>query len=380
MKSWLVALALGVLFALSPAAADEEALTNQDLVKLTQAGLGPSVIVAKIASSQTAFDTSVEALVALSENEVAQEVLAAMLAAGSVEEEAPTTQSSAGPMQGAQADSSAATRSSPAASSAGVTEQPSFEAAPQPRAIPGSTFRERLSSGGEGPQMVVIPAGSFNMGCLSNDADCFDQQKPVHRVTIPRPFAASVHEVTFEDYDRFTHPNKVDDGGWGRGTRPVISVSWNDAKEYVDWLSAQTGGTYRLLSEAEWEYAARAGSTSKYSWGDAVGTNRANCDIEDCGDRFQYTAPVGSFGANAFGLYDMHGNVWEWVEGCWNGTYAGAPTDGSAWQRGDCANRVLRGGSWSGGARSLRSANRVGITAGVRNLDIGFRVARTLSP
>ena len=228
--------------------------------------------------------------------------------------------------------------------------------------------------------MVVIPAGSFRMGCLSNDYDCYDQEKPVHRVTIPRPFAVSVHEVTFEDYDRFTHPNKVDDEGWGRGRRPAINVSWNDAGEYVDWLSAQTGGTYRLLSEAEWEYAARAGSASKYSWGNAVGTNLANCDNAYCGDRFQYTAPVGSFGANAFGLYDMHGNVWEWVEGCWNGTYAGAPTDGSAWQRGDCANRVLRGGSWSGGARSLRSANRVGITAGVRNLDIGFRAARTLNP
>ena len=278
------------------------------------------------------------------------------------------------------ADSSATTRSSPASSSAGVTEQRSSEAASQPRAIPGSTFRERLSSGGEGPQMVVIPAGSFQMGCLSNDADCRDWQKPVHRVTIPRPVAVSVHEVTFEDYDRFTRPNKVDDEGWGRGRRPVINVSWNDAGEYLDWLSEQTGGTYRLLSEAEWEYAARAGSTSKYSWGDAVGTNRANCDAEDCGELFQYTTPVGSFGANAFGLYDMHGNVWEWVEGCWNGTYAGAPTDGSAWQRGDCANRVLRGGSWSGGARSLRSANRVGITAGVRNLDIGFRAARTLNP
>ena len=380
MKSWLVALALGVLFALAPAAADEEALTNEDVVKLTQAGLGPSVIVAKIVSSQTAFDTSVEALVALSENEVAQEVLAAMLAAGIVEEEAPTTQSSAGPMQGAPADSSAATRSSPASSSAGGTEQPSSGAAPQPRAIPGSTFRERLGSGGEGPEMVVIPAGSFRLGCLSNDADCRDDAKPVHRVTIPRPFAVSVHEVTFEDYDRFTHPNKVGDSGWGRGTRPVINVSWNDAREYVDWLSAQTGGTYRLLSEAEWEYAARAGSTTKYSWGDAVGTNRANCDIEDCGDRFQYTAPVGSFGANAFGLHDMHGNVYEWVEDCWNGSYAGAPTDGSAWRRGDCAKRVVRGGAWSSDPKSLRSTDRDRGTAGYRNSNFGFRVARTLSP
>ena len=379
MKTWMVALTLGILFALSPAAADEEALTNEDIVRLTQAGLGPSVIVAKIASSRTAFDTSVEALVELSENEVAQEVLEAMLAVANVAVQAATTQSRSGPMQGAPADSAAATASRPAASSADVSQQPASEAAPQPRAIPGSTFRERLSSGGEGPEMVVIPAGSFRMGCLSNDDDCFSDEKPVHRVTIPRPFAVSVHEVTFEDYDRFTHPNKVDDRGWGRGTRPVINVSWNDAGEYVDWLSAQTGGTYRLLSEAEWEYAARAGSTTKYSWGNAVGTNLANCDNADCGDRFQYTAPVGSFRANAFGLYDMHGNVYEWVEDCWNESYAGAPTDGSAWRRGDCAKRVVRGGSWFFYPRLLRSADRTRDTTGSR-VFIGFRVARTLSP
>ena len=380
MKTWMVALTLGILFALSPAAADEEALTNEDIVRLTQAGLGPSVIVAKIASSRTAFDTSVEALVELSENEVAQEVLEAMLAVANAVVQAPATQSTPDSMQGASTDSSTTSTTRPAASSAGVTEQRSSEAAPEPRAIPGSTFRERLSSGGESPEMVVIPAGSFRMGCLSNDADCRDWQKPVHRVTIPRPFAVSVHEVTFEDYDRFTHPNKVDDEGWGRGTRPVINVSWNDAGEYVDWLSAQTGGTYRLLSEAEWEYAARAGSTTKYSWGNAVGTNQANCSGELCGDRFDYTAPVGSFRANAFGLYDMHGNVWEWVEGCWNGTYAGAPTDGSAWRRGDCAKRVVRGGSWGNNPRALRSANRFRVTTGFRRYDFGFRVARTLSP
>ena len=380
MKTWLVALSLGLLFTLSPAAAEEEALTNEDIVKLTQAGLGPSVIVAKIASSQTAFDTSVEALVALSENEVAQEVLAAMLAVGNAVVQAPATQSTPDSMQGASTDSSTTTTIRPAASSAGVTEQRSSETAPQPRAIPGSTFRERLSSGGEGPEMVVIPAGSFRMGCLSNDSDCFAAEKPVHRVTIPRPFAVSVREVTFEHYDRFTHPNKVDDEGWGRGGRPVINVSWNDAGEYVDWLSAQTGGTYRLLSEAEWEYAARAGSTTKYSWGDAIGTNRANCWSDECGDRVISTAPVGSFRANAFGLYDMHGNVWEWLEDCLYGSYAGAPTDGSAWRRGDCAKRVMRGGSWSVSPRDLRSARRYRFPTGVRDNNIGFRVARTLSP
>ena len=366
MKSWLVVFTLGVLLALSPVAADVETLTNEDVVKLTQAGLGSSVIVAKIASSQTAFDTSVEALDALSENEVAQEVLAAMLAAGSVEEEVPTTQSSAGPIQGAPADSSAATRSSPASSSAGGTERPSSGAAPQPKAIPVGPFRETLRGGGEGPEMVVIPGGSFRMGCLSNDSDCFDDEKPVHPVTIARPFAVSVHEVTFEDYDRFTYPNKVDDEGWGRGRRPVINVSWDDAKEYVTWLSSETGAEYRLLSEAEWEYAARAGSTMKYSWGNTIGTNRANCYVEFCGDSWEYTAPVGSFAPNAFGLYDMHGNVWEWVEDCWNDTYSGAPADGSVWWSGDCAKRVLRGGSWVSGPGDLRAANRDRNSSGVR--------------
>ena len=153
--------------------------------------------------------------------------------------------------------------------------------------------------------------------------------------------------MTFEDYDRYTYPNRVDDEGWGRGRRPVINVSWNDAQDYVEWLSAQTGHAYRLLSEAEWEYVARAGSSTVYSWGDDIGSNRANCD--GCGSQWDYdrTAPVGSFAANGFGVHDMHGNVWEWVEDCWNGSYAGAPTDGSAWRSGECEQRVLRGGSWN---------------------------------
>ena len=129
--------------------------------------------------------------------------------------------------------------------------------------------------------------------------------------TIGQPFALSVHEVTFEDYDRFTYPNKVDEEGWGRGSRPALNVSWDDAQEYVAWLSVQTGAEYRLPSEAEWEYAARAGTTTKHSWGNEIGMNRANCN--DCGSQWDgsQTAPVGSFRANGFGLYDMHGNVHE---------------------------------------------------------------------
>ena len=136
----------------------------------------------------------------------------------------------------------------------------------------------------------------------------------MREVTITRPFALSVHEVTFADYDRFTHPNKVADAGWGRGRRPVVYVSWDDAREHVAWLSAQTGAEYRLPSEAEWKYAARAGTTTKYGWGDDIGSNRAACS--GCGSQWdrEQTAPVGSFRANGFGLYDMHGNVWEWVQ------------------------------------------------------------------
>ena len=251
------------------------------------------------------------------------------------------------------------------------------------RRMVGKVFRDPLRSGGEGPQMAVLPAGSFRMGCLSNDGDCEDYEKPVHSVTIPRPFAVSVHEVTFEDYDRFARASGADmpdDEGWGRGRRPVINVLWKDAKRYVAWLSSQTGEEYRLLSEAEWEYAARAGTATKYSWGDEVGRNRANCNDYRCGDRWEKTAPVGSFEPNAFGLYDMHGNVWEWVADCWNGSYEGAPFDGSAWMQGYCEMRVLRGGYWFNDPRTLRSADRNWYATGDRYSGIGFRVARTLTP
>ena len=253
-----------------------------------------------------------------------------------------------------------------------------FEVALERLYEPGDVFTDALASGGEGPQLVVIPAGRFRMGCLSNDG-CEDDEKPVREVTIAAPFALSVHEVTFEDYDRFKHPNEVDDKGWGRGARPVIYVSWDDAQEYVEWLSAQTGAEYRLPSEAEWEYAARAGTTTKYGWGNEIGTNRANCG--SCGDQWRYTAPVGSFPANGFGLHDMHGNVWEWVEDCWNESYVGAPTDGTARLEGSCIERVLRGGSWSNLLPVIaRAANRNSFINSARLQDLGFRVARTLAP
>ena len=233
----------------------------------------------------------------------------------------------------------------------------------------------------ECPDMVVVPAGRFRMGDLSGDGE--SDERPVHAVTITSPFAVGKYELTFAEWDACvaasgcTH--RPDDKGWGRGTRPVINVSWNDVQEYVRWLSRETGKPYRLLSEAEWEYAARAGSTTEYHWGDNIGTNKANCD--GCGSQWdvESTAPVGSFETNAFGLYDTAGNVWEWVEDCGHDSYGGAPADGSAWMSGNCDIRVWRGGSWDGPPRDIRSANRYMKVSGYRSdNDGGFRVARTL--
>ena len=195
-------------------------------------------------------------------------------------------------------------------------------------------------------------------------------------------FALGRYEVTFDEYERFVRAagrGRPDDEGWGRGRRPVINVSREDATAYAAWLSAETGLRYRLPSEAEWEYAARAGTETRYSWGNAIGRNRANCFL--CGSRWdrEQTAPVGSFAANAWGLHDLHGNVWEWVEDCWHDSYRGAPADGRAWTTsGDCGHRVSRGGSFTGIPWFLRAAYRLQFSAGVRSGHIGFRVARTL--
>ncbi len=246
---------------------------------------------------------------------------------------------------------------------------------------PGEVFSDLLSSREPGPEMVVLPAGEFRMGCVSG-LDCRNSERPVHRVTIGRPFAVSKYEVTFEDYDRFVDAaERASDYGWGRGRRPAITVSWLAAQEYVDWLSRETGRTYRLLSEAEWEYAARAGSTTRYSWGNEIGTNRANCKA--CGspwDSRDQTAPVGTFPANAWGLHDMHGNVQEWVQDCWNQDYIGAPPDGSVWLQGDCSRRVVRGGSWLGGPPGrIGAASRHPWPEGLDDAQmVGFRVAREL--
>ena len=249
----------------------------------------------------------------------------------------------------------------------------------------GTVFRDCEAC----PEMVVVPAGSFMMGS-PEEAD----EMPIHRVTISEPFAVGKYEVTFVEWDACVadggcYGHRPGDGGWGRGNRPVIDVSWNHVQTYMMWLSEKTGKAYRLLSEAEWEYVARAGSgTRKYSWGNVIGRNRGNeigrnrANCRECGSRWdsKHTAPVGSFGANAFGLHDVHGNVWEWVQDCWNGTYAGAPADGRAWEQGGCYLRVLRGGSWISASGLLRSAARNWNTTDLRSDLVGFRVARRLTP
>ena len=231
------------------------------------------------------------------------------------------------------------------------------------------------------PEMVVVPSGSFTMGSPNNEEGRYDGEGPRHRVNIGYPLAVGVYEVTFSEWEACVADGgcggyRPSDSGWGRGNRPVIKVSWKDAQSYVRWLSQKTDHNYGLLSESEWEYVARAGTDTRYSWGNEIGRNRANCD--GCGSRWDddQTAPVGSFSSNGWGVHDMYGNVWEWVEDCWNDSYVGAPTDGSAWGSGDCVKRVLRGGSWLFEPGSLRSANRGRNTTEGRNFISGFRVIR----
>lgn len=223
------------------------------------------------------------------------------------------------------------------------------------------------------PTMVVLPSGSFNMG--NNDGR--EDEKPVHRVKI-KQFAMGQTEVTFNQWDGCYNAggckHKAGDEGWGRGSLPVINVSWDDAQEYIKWISNKTGKSYRLPSEAEWEYAARAGSTTKYSWGDNISCSQADYNYNIC--NIIGTSPVKSYSANSFGLYDMHGNVWERVEDKFNKDYNGAPKDGSAWISGYSAFRVLRGGSWKDSAAYLRSADRKSNTVNNRNNIDGFRLAK----
>jgi formylglycine-generating enzyme required for sulfatase activity len=264
-----------------------------------------------------------------------------------------------------------------------LAEESMEEATPSPgAATPDAPSSEEFRDCEDCPLMVALSAGSFTMGSTGGE-------DAPHPVTVSA-FAIGKYEVTFKDWDVCVADGgcngyKPNDRGWGRGPRPVINVSWDEAKAYVEWLSRTTGKAYRLPSEAEWEYAARAGTSTAFALpapdgsDDIAGKHLANC--ARCGSEWdnRETAPVGSFAANRFGLHDTAGNVWEWVEDCWNESYSGAPNDGSAWTSGDCGRRVLRGGSWVDLPEDLRSAFRNWFSTDDRLYYAGFRVATTLT-
>jgi formylglycine-generating enzyme required for sulfatase activity len=255
---------------------------------------------------------------------------------------------------------------------------------------PGSIFTDCS----ECPEMVVLPAGSFLMGSQEGEEGHESDEGPEHRVTIRRPLAVSRNEVTWQLWDQCAEDGAcsktLDDEGMGKATHPVINVSWNETQAFLAWLRQKTRKPYRLLTEAEWEYAARAGSRMRYAFGDGadvicrfgnvsdLSTNK-RWRTTDCSDGYdQQTAPVGRFAANAFGLYDTYGNVSEWVEDCYRPSYQGAPSDGSAFAGDKCELRVFRGGGFDAGPWDVRSARRGKESATSRNNDIGFRVARDL--
>lgn len=223
------------------------------------------------------------------------------------------------------------------------------------------------------------------MGSAATEKDRDEDEGPTHQVTIAA-FAVAKFDATFAEWDACAAQGGCDthvgDQGWGRGQRPAINVSWDDAQRYVEWLSRLTGRSYRLLTEAEWEYAARAGTATAFSWGDGNETPNGGANCNQCGSQWdgKETAPVGSFAANRFGLHDMAGNVITWVEDCLHDNYDGAPMDGSAWTDGDCLRRVVRGGSWYDDPHDLRLANRGWNSAVDRFSGLGFRIARTLAP
>lgn len=242
----------------------------------------------------------------------------------------------------------------------------------QPVPLPGEVFRDCPDC----PELVVVPAGDFDMGSRETP-----YTSPSHRVSIAASFAIGRREITFAEWDACandgTCKTRGDDHGWGRGSQPVIGISWEDARAFAAWISQKTGRKYRLPTEAEWEYAARAGTTSTFWWGKDVGRGNANC--EDCdATALHKTMPVGSFRPNGFGLYDTSGNAYEWVEDCWNDNYAKAPKDGSAWVTGQCGQKVLRGGSFANKANASTSAARFRYDLDVRYYANGFRLVREL--
>ena len=270
--------------------------------------------------------------------------------------------------------------------------------------VSGRFFLSRCLTPGSGevfkdcpecPEMVVVPAGEFLMGSPDSENGRDTDEGPRHRVTFSRPFAVGKFAVTFADWDACVAKGgcngyRPSDKDWGRSNRPVININWDDAKAYVNWLSKATAKPYRLLSESEREYVTRGGTTTPFWWGSLMASeaNHAgavpyppgNSNSQTRLQPAQRTLPVDSFKPNPWGLYQVHGNVSEWMEDCWNNSYRGAPSDGSAWISGDCSRRVLRGGSWSDNGAKLRSADRDTQASIFRSTALGFRVARTLSP
>ena len=262
---------------------------------------------------------------------------------------------------------------------AGVTAWP--DDSPPWWCVPGEVISDRLCE--TCGNLTVVPAGDYMMG--SNNAD---REMPQHQVTFRKPFAVGIHEVTFAEWDacvadRGCNGYRPDDEGEGRETRPVFNVNFDDAQAYVSWLSQRTGQRYRLLSEAEWEYVARAGTTTTWHWGDreADMCRYANGRDPVCDDGYHYSAPVGSFLPNNWGLHDVAGNVSEWTADCANDTYHGAPGDGTAWESGDCGYRMVRGGASYNEQYAhpdMRPATRWVRKREFRQASVGFRVALTL--
>ena len=239
------------------------------------------------------------------------------------------------------------------------------------------------------PEVIEVPAGSFLRGSPASEEGRKDAEEPRHEVALSQPLAAGIYEVTFAEWDACVKDGgclgyQPEDESWSRERQPVINVSWEDAQAYVAWLSKKTGLPYRLLSEAEWEYLARAGTQTPFHTGETIAPQQANYYSKysygggRVGRPREQPVSVGRFQPNAFGLYDMHGNVWEWVQDCWNMNYAGAPGDGQAWEAGDCSQRVARGGSWYYAPDVLRSASREHYSSDSRNNKGGFRVARAM--
>jgi formylglycine-generating enzyme required for sulfatase activity/serine/threonine protein phosphatase PrpC len=260
-----------------------------------------------------------------------------------------------------------------------VQAEPAPEPEPEPQFVDkADPFRDKLKSGGRGPLMVQIPSGSFRMGGPTGIMAA--DEVPRHEVHI-ESIMVSVYEVTYAEYDLFaksTRRKLPDSSGWDRKTHPVNNISWDNALAYTKWLSKQTGKIYRLLSEAEWEYAARAGTTASFWWGTTAGTSNAHCF--DCKSDYNTSKPakVGTYKPNPFGLYDTAGNLFEWVHDCYHRNYKDAPTDGSVWEGGDCEVRIVRGGAFRSPANSMRVENREKFPSNRGQYNVGFRVARDL--